>query len=247
MKISIITVCFNASETIGDSLTSVAEQSYRNIEHIVIDGASNDNTLDLVRSFQHVSRIVSAPDEGIYDAMNKGIALATGEVIGILNADDVYADNNTIAKVMHEFATDAALDAVYGDLVFVDRHQTEKVRRTWIAGAYTHKSFYQGWMPPHPTLFVRKAIYEKYGTFNTELKTSADYELMLRYLFKHAIRTFYLPMTMVKMRMGGQSNSSFQNRIRANREDRMAWQMNGLKPHLFTLILKPLRKINQFI
>jgi len=245
-KISIITVSFNSAQTIGDTLKSVAAQSHPNIEHIIVDGSSTDQTVKIVEGFPHVAKYISEKDEGIYFAMNKGIAMASGEVIGILNADDLYADKGVIARVVAVFE-DPKVDATYADLVFVDREDVLKVVRTWKSGPFKRSSMYNGWMPPHPTFFVRRSVYEKYGNFNTILRSAADYELMLRFLLKHEINLSYLPETIIKMRQGGKSTASISNRIKANMEDRKAWKMNGLKPHFFTLILKPLRKIKQFI
>ena len=245
-KISIITVSFNSAQTIGDTLKSIAGQSYPNIEHIIVDGASTDQTMQIVMGFPHVTKCISEKDEGIYFAMNKGIAMASGDVIGILNADDLYADNGVIAKVAAVFE-DPSVDATYADLVFVDREDVSKVVRTWKSGPFKRSSMYNGWMPPHPTFFVRRSLYEKYGLFNTILRSAADYELMLRFLLKHEINLSYIPQTIINMRQGGKSTASISNRIKANVEDRKAWRMNALKPHFFTLILKPLRKIKQFI
>ena len=246
MTLTIITACYNASSTIADTLKSIASQSYQNIEHIIIDGASTDDTLKIVQQFPHVSTIISEKDGGIYHAMNRGIGLCTGEVVGILNADDVYAHEDVISKVADLFK-DASVDAIYGDLVFVDQQHPDKITRTWKAGSYHFKQFYNGWMPPHPTFFVRRSLYQQYGKFNTTLTSAADYELMLRFLLKHKIKLAYLPETMVRMRQGGKSTASLKNRLIANKEDHLAWKINGLKPHPFTLILKPLRKIKQFI
>jgi len=245
-KISIITVSFNSASTIADTLKAAANQTYQEIEHIIIDGASTDDTVNIVESFPHVAKCISEKDEGIYFAMNKGIAMATGDVIGILNADDLYADNEVIAKVAAVFE-DPTVDATYADLVFVEREDVSKVFRAWKSGPFKRSSMYNGWMPPHPTFFVRRSMYEKYGLFNTTLRSAADYELMLRFLLKHEINLSYIPETIIKMRQGGKSTASIINRIKANWEDRKAWRMNGLQPHFFTLILKPLRKIKQFI
>ena len=245
-KISIITVSFNSAQTIGDTLKSLATQSYPNIEHIIVDCASTDQTMQIVAGFPHVAQCISEKDEGIYFAMNKGIAMASGDVIGILNADDLYADEEVIARVAAVFE-DSAVDATYADLVFVDREDVSKIVRTWKSGIFKRSSMYHGWMPPHPTFFVRRSLYEKYGLFNTILRSAADYELMLRFLLKNQINLSYIPQTIINMRQGGKSTASISNRIKANLEDRKAWKMNGLKPHFFTLILKPLRKIKQFI
>jgi glycosyltransferase len=245
MKITIITVSFNAANTIQDALSSVAAQTYPQIEHIVVDGGSTDGTMQRVDQYPHVARKISEMDDGIYHAMNKGLALATGEIIGILNADDQYADQHVIQKVMEVFEN-PDVEAVYGNLVFVDPVDTFRIVRRWHSSPHQPQDFYYGWMPPHPTFFVRKSIYEKYGHFDTRLKSAADYELMLRLLLKHRIRSQHIPHTLIHMRNGGKSTASLRNRLIANKEDREAWKMNELKPHFFTLILKPLRKLNQF-
>lgn len=245
MKLSIITASYNSAATIRDTLRTVAMQHYNYIEHIIIDGASQDETLKIVSEFPHVSSIVCEKDKGIYDAMNKGLAKATGEVIGILNSDDFYADETVLSKVMALFE-DPSVDAVYGDLVYVSATNTQKIIRNWKSGKYTLHSFYRGWMPPHPSFFVRSTVYERYGHFDLRLRSAADYELMLRFLLKHQIHAVYLPHRIVCMRTGGASNASLKHRIHANREDRMAWKLNGLKPFFFTLWLKPVRKIVQY-
>lgn len=246
MKISVITATYNSAETVRDTLTSIRLQDYSDIEHIIVDGRSSDGTLEIVAGFPHVAKIVSEKDNGIYDAMNKGIELATGDVIGILNSDDIYIDHSVLSAVAKAFG-DPAVMTVYADLQYVQADNLDRVKRTWITGPFRKRSFYYGWMPPHPTFFVRKEVYERTGLFNTDLRTAADYELMLRILVKYGVPAFYIPRVMVKMRAGGVSNASFGNRLRANREDRLAWKLNGLKPYFFTLYLKPLRKITQFI
>jgi glycosyltransferase len=245
LKISIITVAQNAGDTIADTLNSIASQTWRDIEHIIIDGASGDNTLEVVSAYAHVSKVLSEPDQGLYFAMNKGIALASGEIVGILNADDFYASNDVLEKVANLFER-TQCDTAYGNLVYVSRDNLFDIRRYWRAGKFTLNSFYQGWSPPHPTFFVRRSAYLQYGCFDTRFKMAADYELMLRFLLKNKLSAAYLNELMVKMRTGGLSNRSVRLRLLANREDRMAWAANDLKPHLFTLILKPLTKIIQF-
>jgi glycosyltransferase involved in cell wall biosynthesis len=246
MKISIITACYNSAATIGDTLQSVAMQDYEHIEHIIIDGASTDNTIEITGYFPHVAKIVSEKDKGIYDAMNKGIALATGDVVGILNSDDVYTDRHVISKVMKAFQTDHA-DAVYADLQYVKYEDLDKVTRTWHSGNFSKRKFYYGWMPPHPTFFVRREVYEKIGDFNLSLRSAADYEFMLRVLLKNNFKARYIPEVLVKMRTGGMSNATIRHRLRANREDREAWRINHIRPYFFTIPFKPLRKVLQFI
>jgi glycosyltransferase involved in cell wall biosynthesis len=246
MKISIITACYNSAATIGDTLQTVSIQDYDNIEHIIVDGASTDNTLEIVGYFPHVTKIVSEKDNGIYDAMNKGIALATGDVVGILNSDDVYTDRHVISKVMKEFEKNNT-DVVYADLQYVKFHDLQKVTRTWHSGNFAKRKFYYGWMPPHPTFFLRREVYEKIGDFNCSLRSAADYEFMLRVLLKNNFKARYIPEVLVKMRTGGMSNATFKHRLRANREDREAWRINNITPYFFTIPFKPLRKVLQFI
>jgi glycosyltransferase involved in cell wall biosynthesis len=246
MKISIITVCFNSAKTIEDTIQSVLSQDYPNVEYIIVDGGSKDATLDIVKNYSNnISHFISEPDKGIYDAMNNGIALATGDVVGILNSDDVYFDSQVLSHIAKAFEVTNA-DAVYGDLVYVASNNLHKVTRVWKSKPYTEGAFLKGWMPPHPTFYVKKSCYEQLGNYTLKLKSAADYELMLRFIHKHKISVAYISKTLVKMRVGGESNVSLKNRLRANKEDRMAWKMNGLKPHFYTLFLKPLSKLKQF-
>ncbi len=246
MKVSIITITYNSAETIEDTLKSVTEQDYPDIEFIVVDGQSKDNTLELIKKYgSKVSRLVSEKDDGLYFALNKGIAMATGEIVGLIHSDDFYMDKQVISKVVDAFRKSDA-DAVYGDLYYVDKNDTNKIVRKWRSGKYTDGMFLNGWMPPHPTFFVRRRCYEQYGSFNTRLRSAADYEIMLRFIHKHKIKLAYLPEYLVKMRTGGQSNASLRNRLKANNEDRMAWRLNELRPRVYTLVFKPLRKILQF-
>lgn len=245
MKLSIITAVRNGAVTIADCIGSIRSQTYA-CEHIVIDGCSSDATLDIVRQSSPGSLLISEPDSGIYDAMNKGIGMATGEVIGILNADDFYASPKVLEKVARTFA-DPTVDACYGDLEYVDSGNTGKVVRYWRSGLYSMQKFSNGWMPPHPTFFARRSLYERHGTFNLTLGSAADYELMLRFLVKHKANTSYVPEVLVRMRTGGVSNASFANRVRANQMDQMAWKVNGLKPSPWMFLSKPLQKIPQYL
>jgi glycosyltransferase involved in cell wall biosynthesis len=255
-SLSIITAVFNGSSTIRDCLQSVCIQSL-SVDHLIIDGSSTDNTLDIVREINPQARIVSERDHGIYDAMNKGILLSTGDVIGILNADDLYASPDVLAKVAAIF-DDPSVDCCYGDLMYVKEIDSKRsgegyrngdfiVTRYWRSGEFNPNRFYRGWMPPHPTFFVRRRIYEKYGSFNLNLGSAADYELMLRFLLKHRINTVYIPEVLVRMRAGGVSNASVKNRLRANLMDRKAWGVSGMKPFPWTLYLKPARKLLQWL
>src|ERR1700749_2775863 len=240
LKVSIITVCYNSAETIENTIRSVISQDYNNIEYIIVDGKSTDNTLHIAEKYKDtISKIISERDEGLYFAINKGIAAASGDIIGILHADDFYTNNQVIYTVVKAF-NENRTDTIYGDLQYVDRNDSSKIIRHWRSGAYNDGLFLKGWMPPHPSFFVRKSCYEKYGVFNTILRSAADYELMLRFLYKNKCSTSYIPEVLVKMRVGGKSNISFMNRIKANREDKKAWLMNDLKPGIFTLIRKPL-------
>lgn len=246
-KVTIITVCYNSAKTIEDTIQSVVNQTYNNIEYIIIDGFSTDNTLDIVNNYKNkIAKVISEKDAGLYDAINKGIGLATGEIIANLNSDDFYIDNNVIADVVAKMKAEKS-DTLYADLYYVDAIDTNKVTRNWVSGNYKKGLFFKGWMPPHPTFFVRKSVYDKYGKFNLELKSAADYEIMLRFIHKHECSISYLPRVVVRMRIGGVSNVSLLNRLKANREDKRAWEINGLKPKAFTLIFKPLSKVLQFV
>ncbi|MCH2214495.1 MAG: glycosyltransferase [Flavobacteriales bacterium] len=247
MKVSIITISFNAAETLEETILSVVNQSYENIEYIVVDGASTDGSLDIIKKYRgDIAKCISEPDEGIYFAMNKGLEMATGDLVAILNADDTYSTNDVISRVVNKIEQ-SQTDSLYGDLHYVDRNKVGNVVRRWKAGGFVRSFFLKGWMVPHPTFFVRKEVYDKYGMFNTDLRTSADYEFMLRVLYKERISTTYLPEVMVHMKRGGQSNLSLQNRLKANKEDRLAWDINGVKPEAFTFIKKPFRKLSQFL
>ncbi len=243
--ISIITVTYNAEDFLGDCLDSLRSQT-ENFEHIVIDGASVDTTLSILRE-QGLSnmKLLSENDAGMYEAMNKGLQLAGGDIIGFLNADDMYSSPYVLETVGKIFS-DPKVDGCYGDLVYVQKNRPQRIVRYWKSGAYDRAKFYWGWMVPHPTFFVRKRLYEEFGGFNAELGSAADYELMLRFLVRHRIRVQYIPEVLINMRTGGVSNATLANRLRANRMDRKAWQVNRLRPYPWTLIFKPLRKIPQW-
>lgn len=246
MKVSIITIVYNNKRTIKDAIDSVQNQNYHNIEHIIVDGGSSDGTIELIEaSLTSNTRFISEKDNGLYDALNKGIRLATGDIIGILHSDDVFNSEEVVLDIVNAF-TQNDTDSIYADLVYVNRHRSDKVIRNWISGEFSKKKFQIGWMPPHPTFFVKKQIFDKYGVYDTDFKSAADYELMLRFLYKHEISTQYIPKTLVRMRVGGESNKSLKNRINANKEDYLAWQKNNLYPNMYLRILKPLSKLNQY-
>ncbi|MEQ8324264.1 MAG: glycosyltransferase family 2 protein [Vicingaceae bacterium] len=245
MKVSILTVCLNNESTIEKSLDSLLSQDHPNIEHIVKDGASMDETLSIIHRKSPESKVVSSTDNGLYFALNEAMERATGDIIGILHADDFFTDPGVISDVVRCFE-DPNTDAVYGDLLYVDRKDISKVKRTWISGEYKRNAFLRGWMPPHPTFFIRRSLIKNHGAYNTNFLTAADYEWMLRLVQRNGIRLTYLPKVLVAMRIGGQSNATLWKRLRANSEDRMAWRVNDLKPKWYTRWLKPLRKVAQF-
>jgi glycosyltransferase involved in cell wall biosynthesis len=205
-KVSIITAVFNGADMIAECIDSVSAQTHHDIEHIVIDGSSTDGTVEIVKKNRHrVAMLVSEPDEGIYDAMNKGLKLATGEIVAMLNSDDLYAGSSSVSNMVR-FIIEGGLDAAYADLVYVDRNNPAKVTRFWRAGPFRKGAFRYGWVPPHPTFFCRRRIYEEYGYFRSHLQIAADFELMLRLMEKHAVKVGYLPEVLVKMRTGGKAN-----------------------------------------
>jgi len=239
----VITAVFNGAKTIQDCIKSVSGQIYPNIEHIIIDGGSTDGTLEVIKRYTEKRvNIVSEPDKGIYDALNKGIRQASGEVIGLLYSDDFYAHDRVIEKVADIFMK-YNIDSCYGDLQYVDKNNPDKVIRYWKSSQYRHGKFKYGWMPPHSTFFVKKEIYNKYGYFNTNFKIAADYELMLRFLEKHKISTYYTPEVFIKMRIGGTSNRNIKNLIIKSNEDYRAWKVNNLNGGFYTILLKNLCKI----
>lgn len=246
-KVSVITVVYNGAETLQEAIESVLNQDHPNIEYILMDGGSTDGTLEIIQSFQNkLAYVESSPDNGIYHAMNKALSHCTGDWVAILNADDVYAHPSVLSQIQTCFDT-SDCDAVYGDLVYVQKDNSFRILRYWKSGSYNRNQFLWGWMPPHPAFFLKRSAYTEFGFFNESLKTAADYELMLRMLFKHKLRAVWCPGIMVKMRTGGVSNAGISNRLHANREDRKAWEINSIRPYFFTLALKPVRKIFQYI
>lgn len=246
MKVSIITIAWNSASSIADAINSVVSQTYPDIEYIIVDGKSKDNTVKIVKSYGNkISKFVSEPDKGIYDALNKGIKMATGDIVGFMHSDDIFANDKIIEHVVEKFKQKDT-DSLYGDLQYVYKDDTNKVLRYWKSGEFTIRGLKMGWMPPHPTLYIKRWVYEKYGGFNIEMGISADYDSMLRFLGKYKISTQYLPEVMVKMRVGGASNRSLKNIIKKSREDWDSIKRNEFG-NAFTLIFKNLRKVTQFI
>lgn len=247
MKISIITVCYNAAETIADTLRSVRQQTYHNIEHIVVDGGSVDNTLAVVAAEgAHVVKIVSERDRGIYDAMNKGLALATGEVVGFLNSDDVLAHADVVEKIAQTMAN-SVIDACYGDLVYVAQDDTNKVVRYWKSQTYRHGLFDRGWVPAHPTFYARRVLYQNYGNFDLGMQLAADFDILLRFFEGHQITSTYIPEVLVRMRLGGATNVSFRNVLRQNMEIAKSFRKYGLSVGLKPFVFRLMSRLSQFV
>lgn len=246
MKVSVITAVYNGAETIEDTINSVAGQTYPNVEHIIIDGLSTDNTMSIVnRRRNDISVVVSEADMGIYDAMNKGIAVASGDVVGILNADDIYENDGVLARVAKLFA-DPELDACYANLVYVDRDNLKKVIRYWTSRPFEPGLFFKGWLPAHPTFFARKAVYDRCGGFDLDYKIQSDFELTLRLLELHRIRSLYVPEIWVRMRMGGTTNNSVINVIKGNLEAYRACKKHQLKVSPLFFVTKIAARVPQF-
>jgi glycosyltransferase involved in cell wall biosynthesis len=248
LHISIITAVFNRVNTVADSIKSVQSQTHTSIQHIIIDGASTDGTLRLLEATMRPEAVlISEPDKGIYDALNKGIALARGDVVGVMHSDDFFADERVLTDVADAFQ-DPAVDAVYGDLEYVDASDTSRVVRHWTAGHYSPGRLDWGWMPPHPTLFVRREVIERWGGYDTRYRIAADYDCVLRYLGRAQIRLKYVPRVLVKMRTGGASNQSVQKIALKSWEDWLAMRRNkiGRLGGVGSLLWKNVSKVGQF-
>lgn len=244
MKISIITVVWNNKDTINDAINSAINQTYKDIEYIIIDGASSDGTVEIIKGYaDKITKFVSEKDKGIYDAMNKGVDLATGDIIAFLHSDDIYSSSNIVEIVAKEFER-GNLDGVYGDLVYTPKSNTQKVLRYWKSKDFDLSLLKKGWMPAHPTLFLKRNIYEKYGKFDLDFKIAADYDFMLRIL-SDGIKIKYLPKVLYKMRIGGESNKSLKNILLKSKEDLKALKKNKIGG-IITLLMKNLSKIVQF-
>lgn len=245
MKVSVITATYNSSETIIDTLKSLEQQSYPDIEYIIVDGASKDNTLEVVReNCSRVSKIISEPDKGIYDALNKGIQAATGEVIGFLHSDDLFAYPDAVADMVATLEKNQS-QAVYADLAYVSKDDTEKMIRLWTSGTYQRNKMLIGWMPPHPTFYMRRELYLSLGLFDLGFKIAADYDSLLRYLWSNQVSMSYLPKVLIKMRVGGASNRSLSNIYKKTCEDILALKKNNVFwPK--ALVIKNVSKVPQF-
>lgn len=230
-----------------DALESVHNQTFNNIEYIVVDGDSTDGTREILyKNREKISVLISAADDGIYDAMNKGIAASSGEIIGILNSDDLYYNEKILSIVMDQFIQNDNLDAVYGDLVYVLRRDVNSIRRKWISGAINKNYFERGNVPAHPTLFLRRSVYDRVGMFNLIFPLASDYEFMLRIFHHHKVKSKYLNIIMVKMRLGGATNKSFKNIILQNIEVYKSWRLNGYNPPVLLLPYRILNRLKQF-
>lgn len=246
MKISIITVTYNSEGTLADTLKSVAQQEYPDIEHILVDGASKDATVDIIKSYPHVKKWVSEKDAGLYDAINKGICMANGDVVGILNSDDFFPSVHIVSKIAAAFDTHE-VDAVFGDIAFVKPGNLEKIVRLYSSKRFTPRRFAYGYMPAHPSFYVRKHCYDNLGLYKPGYRIAADYELLMRFIYRHKIPYMYLPEIMVYMRTGGVSNKSVLSRYTLNREIIRACKENGVNTNMAVLSLKYLSKIFEYI
>ena len=247
LSVSIITVSYNSVETINDTINSVLSQTYKNIEYIIIDGSSVDGTIELVQSFgKRISKFISQPDDGIYEAINKGINIASGDIIGILNSDDFFCDNLVIEKIVNSFLkTD--IDAVIGDVQFVDPEKTSKIVRYYSSRHFNPRKFKYGFMPAHPSFYVKKELFERFGFYKTDYKIAADYELLIRFLYINKIRYKYIEMPFVSMRTGGVSNKSFYSNIILNKEIVRACKENGINTNYILVYSKYFSKMFELI
>lgn len=245
VKISVVTAVFNSEKTIAQAIESVLSQDYSAIESVVIDGASRDATMSILESYQsRLGKLVSEPDDGIYDALNKGIRYATGDVVGFLHADDLFENEEVLGKVAAVFS-DPDVDAVYGDLVYVRHDDIGHIVRYWKSGEYDQLALAKGWMPPHPTFYVRRSVYERLGGFDTRYQIAADYDTILRFLAVGKIRAVYIPDVLVRMRTGGISNRSLRTILRKTLEDYEVVRRNN-SGGISTIFNKNLSKLNQF-
>ncbi len=246
MKVTIITATYNSEKYLEDCILSIANQTHQDIEHIIIDGKSTDGTVSIIKKYEStIASWISETDKGMYDAINKGMAMATGDVIGILNSDDMLDTNDVIASIVASFENNH-VDCVYGDLEYVEQENTQEVYRIWKGREFKRSLFNLGWMPAHPTFYFKSDLFKKFGGYENHYYSAADYELMSRYLYKFKASACYLPKLIVKMRRGGQSNNDLRMRIRANRRDYLAMKTNNIPFPFIVSIFKPLSKLHQY-
>ena len=242
LKVSLITISYNSSKTIYNTLKSVEKQSYKNVEHIIVDGKSTDNTLEICDSFPHINKIISEKDEGVYDAFNKGIEFAKGDIIGFLNSDDVYYDEDSLNHIVKNF--DSKTDCVFGNLQYVNLKG--RVVRNWNSKIFRKGNFKKAWMPAHPTFYCRKNIYEKYGVYNPKYKIAGDFELMLRMLEKKRVKSKFIDRILVKMLSGGISNKGINSKMQILKEEFQAFKDNNIKINKLIYIINKIAKIKQY-
>lgn len=242
MKISLITISFNSEDSILETFKSVKNQSFKDYKYLLIDGGSEDGTLTIAKNQDHISKIVSEPDNGIYDALNKGIKNSTGEIIGFLNSDDAFYDENSLQQIFDTF--DDNTDCVFGDLIYTDKN--EKVKRVWRGSKFKKGSFKKGWMPAHPTFYCRRSVYEKFGLYDGSYKIAGDFELMLRFLEKHNLRSKYIPKILVNMKVGGASNYGIKSKIDILNEEFRAFEENDIAINKFSYIYYKAKKLKEF-
>ena len=248
MKVSIVTVVYNAESTIESCIKNVVSQTYKDIEYIIIDGKSTDKTLDIISNHKdNISKLISERDNGIYDAMNKGINNATGDIVGFINSDDYFASDDVVASIVEVFKNND-VDCCYGDVIYFDEYDNNKLKRYWKTKKNNKNLFNDGTFPPHPSFYVKRECYERYGLYKVDFKIASDFELMLRFIKKNGIKTFYLPKTFVKMRSGGAANKNFKNVVKGLNESKESFVINGLPtPFLFRLKTVIFRFMQQFV
>jgi len=242
MKISLISISYNSESTISKTFQSVKNQSFNNYEYLLIDGGSKDGTLNIAKEQDHISKIVSEPDKGIYDALNKGIKISTGEIIGFLNSDDTFYDEDSLKHIVDAFDDDT--DCVFGDLIYTDKN--ENIKRVWKGSAFKKGAFKKGWMPAHPTFYCRRSVYKKLGLYDDSFKIAGDFELMLRFLEKHNIRSKYIPKTLVNMKVGGASNDGLKSKLDILKEEFRAFDQNEISINKLSYIFHKAKKIKEF-
>jgi glycosyltransferase involved in cell wall biosynthesis len=247
MKVSVITVCFNSEKYIRATIQSVLSQTYANIEYIIVDGGSTDGTLAIIKSYGNkISKLISQPDKGIYDAMNKGLFMATGDIVGFLNSDDMFSQSTSIELIVNAFK-DSSADSVFSNLYYVKQEAPDEIVRHWQTGEFAVGSFCKGWHPAHPTFYVKREVYNRYGLYDLEFPLAADFEIMLRFLERYKISTEYLPNVLIKMRLGGATNRSFKNIYLQNKECIRAFHKNNIKVSSLYPLYRLLPKFIQYI